>query len=58
MSDYSARPSPSGRQRLEENVNKRAGHIAVGHRERGIVWGGYLENQVTLAILANTLTRY
>ena len=24
----------------------RAGHIAVSHRERAIVWAGYLENPV------------
>ena len=29
----------------EEKVNKRAGHVAVSHRERAVVWGGYLENQ-------------
>ena len=32
--------------RQEDRVNKRAGHIAVGHKDRAIVWGGYLENQV------------
>jgi len=32
--------------RLEDNVNKRAGHVAVGHRGRALVWGGYMENQV------------
>jgi len=29
----------------EDNVNKRAGHVAVAHNGRVIVWGGYMENQ-------------
>ena len=33
-------------QKHERKVNRRAGHIAVTHRGRGIVWGGYEENQV------------
>lgn len=31
--------------KIEDNVNQRAGHIAVGHRGRALVWGGYMENQ-------------
>lgn len=33
-------------QRHEARVSRRAGHIAVAHRERGLVWGGYEESQV------------
>jgi len=29
----------------EDNVNRRAGHVAVSHNGRVIVWGGYMENQ-------------
>jgi len=29
----------------EDNVNRRAGHVAVSHQGRVIVWGGYMENQ-------------
>jgi len=32
--------------RVEDNVNRRAGHVAVGHKGRALVWGGYMENQV------------
>ena len=32
--------------RNEDNVNRRAGHVAVAHNGRVIVWGGYMENQV------------
>jgi len=31
---------------VEDNVNKRAGHVAVGHKGRALVWGGYMENQM------------
>jgi len=30
---------------VEESVNRRAGHVAVAHRGRTLVWGGYMENQ-------------
>ena len=33
-------------QRHEARVSRRAGHIAVAHRERGLVWDGYEESQV------------
>lgn len=29
----------------EDNVNRRAGHVAVSYQESVIVWGGYMENQ-------------
>lgn len=29
----------------EDNVNRRAGHVAVGYQGSVIVWGGYMENQ-------------
>ena len=29
----------------EEEVNTRAGHVAVSYRQGAIVWGGYEENQ-------------
>lgn len=31
---------------VEGSVNRRAGHVAVAHRGRTLVWGGYMENQV------------
>ena len=30
----------------EDRVSKRAGHISVAHRGRGLVWGGYEESQM------------
>ena len=30
----------------DDSVNKRAGHVAVAHKGRAFVWGGYMENQV------------
>jgi len=36
----------SSKVRHENKVNMRAGHVAVSHRERAIVWAGYLENPV------------
>lgn len=30
----------------EDNINQRAGHIAVSHRGRTLVWAGYMENQI------------
>lgn len=31
---------------LEDKVNQRAGHVAVSHKGRTLVWGGYMENRV------------
>jgi len=32
--------------KVEDHVNKRAGHIAVSFKDKALVWGGYMENQV------------
>ena len=44
MSDSDSSVEPVAK--LEDNVNKRAGHVAVGHMGKALVWGGYMENQV------------
>lgn len=44
MAESSERVSNSS-ERHEARVSRRAGHIAVAHRERGLVWGGYEESQ-------------